>query len=68
MLNFRGSLNFDPFSTEILQKIPQFWDHQKSKLFKDNFQGESPPLSNVRYVLTPYPGLRLPLGTKTLPN
>ena len=51
IFNFRGSLNLTPFYRDSIEN-PQFGG-QKSKLSKDNFRGEFPPPSSVRYVLTP---------------
>ena len=51
ILNFRGSPSLALFYRDSTEN-PQLGG-QKSKLSKDNFRGEFPPPSSVRYVLTP---------------
>ena len=51
ILNFGGSLNLTPVYRDSIEN-PQFGG-QNCKLSKDNFRGEFPPASSVRYVLTP---------------
>ena len=56
IFKFRGSRNLTLFCRDSIEN-PQFGG-QKSKLSKEDFRGEFPPPSSVRYVLTPpYPGL-----------
>ena len=54
----RARLKLTPFYSDSTEN--RQFGGQKSKSSSDNFRGEFPPPSSVRYVLTPppYPGLR----------